>query len=766
MTPPTFWRRISQRSVGTTTPSQQQPLLSDQDRANGLMPSHDRQNNLSHQSSNATIRVSNLRPSHSDHDNDGVVADYNDSGLKLSSTDSSGKRKALFMIILNLSILGSQLAWCLELSYGTPYLLSLGLSAEATALVWLAGPISGMIAQPVIGSVSDASTSPFRRRYYMLFSTAFIFTSTLTLAFAQPVAEVIVDFLNLGLADWDPVRQSHVKTVTQISAIVSFWILDFALNGLAAASRALVLDTLKSKETDYGNAWLGRMIHVGNILGYGAGYLDLSHIAALSWLGGDQFRKFAFVSLVGLLVSVGITCFFINERSLQEGESTFSSSARSQKNKHAPSVFAILKRSAQDVWSATRRLPRPIRRVCMVQLVAWLGWFPFLFYATTWIGTFEKTGGGVKEREKRERKGNEGMLLFAVISLVFGVLLPLFSLGDRCKSDRDSSLLRKTISRVQSAHPHLAAGISSRTYWTVSCLLFAMLMIGTLFVQTSTQAVWLIGLVGIPWSITGWVPMSLVMAFVKEAESGLSEFEFPEDFYSPTRIAERRRLSAAGQSTRGQVQNALRDCDPLPVSGNGLESGQSTIRPRKPRGSADGSQSARLGSGSYISRGSQVVRETGTGGAGAGDVQSHRSHSGISLPRDYDDEEDDGDGETGDDTIDPSSSASDTQTRGGTILGILNLSIVLPQFVVSLISSAIFSHFDKVASSSGEDMAAEEGAAPGVTYVLCFGGVAALVAAALTRFVPLTRRERLIQEGDDAVDEEEEEEEDAADLTL
>ena len=186
-------------------------------------------------------------------------------------------------------------------------------------------------------------------------------------------------------------------------------------------------------------------------------------------------------------------------------------------------------------------------------------------------------------------------------------------------------------------------------------------MIGTLFVQTSTQAVWLIGLVGIPWSINGWVPMSLVMAFVKEAESGLSEFEFPQDFYSPARIAERRRLSSAGQSTRGKVQSALRDCDPLPVSGNGLESGQSTIRPRKPRGSADGTPSARLGSGSYISRGSQVVRETGAGGGGSGDVQPHRSHSGISLPRDYDDEEEDEE-ETGDDTIDPSSSASDTQT--------------------------------------------------------------------------------------------------------
>ena len=37
-------------------------------------------------------------------------------------------------------------------SYGTPFLLSLGLSEELTSLVWLAGPISGLVAQPVIGA--------------------------------------------------------------------------------------------------------------------------------------------------------------------------------------------------------------------------------------------------------------------------------------------------------------------------------------------------------------------------------------------------------------------------------------------------------------------------------------------------------------------------------------------------------------------------------------------------------------------------------------
>lgn len=37
-------------------------------------------------------------------------------------------------------------------SYGNPFLLKLGLSEQLTSLVWLAGPISGLIAQPLIGA--------------------------------------------------------------------------------------------------------------------------------------------------------------------------------------------------------------------------------------------------------------------------------------------------------------------------------------------------------------------------------------------------------------------------------------------------------------------------------------------------------------------------------------------------------------------------------------------------------------------------------------
>lgn len=52
------------------------------------------------------------------------------------------------MILVCISITDT-LIGTVELSYGTPYLLSLDISKELTALVWLAGPLSGLIVQPV-----------------------------------------------------------------------------------------------------------------------------------------------------------------------------------------------------------------------------------------------------------------------------------------------------------------------------------------------------------------------------------------------------------------------------------------------------------------------------------------------------------------------------------------------------------------------------------------------------------------------------------------
>jgi solute carrier family 45, member 1/2/4 len=83
-----------------------------------------------------------------------VAHDEEQTATPMPEQDTRVKRKVLKkrlstwdLITLSISMLGAQIVWTTELGYGTPFLLSLGLSEQLTALVWLAGPISGLVAQ-------------------------------------------------------------------------------------------------------------------------------------------------------------------------------------------------------------------------------------------------------------------------------------------------------------------------------------------------------------------------------------------------------------------------------------------------------------------------------------------------------------------------------------------------------------------------------------------------------------------------------------------
>jgi solute carrier family 45 protein 1/2/4 len=312
-----------------------------------------------------------------------------------------GSMSWIKLFLLTVVMAGAQLAWCLEFGYGTPYLLSIGLSKASTSFVWLCAPLSGLVMQPLIGVLSDLSTSSFRRRQYIIYSLIFLIPSTLVIAFSQPIASILVDILHTGLADWDPARKQALDDINRFIAILSFVILDLSINSLQAAARALILDTAPTSQHSRANAWLGRMTHVGNVAGYAAGWYDLSSTKALIWLGGGQFRKYAVVSMVGVSICSITTCVFIKENvreGLHDGQT-------------GTGVIAKSKEALYHIYQAIRRLPRPVRRICLVQLFAFMGWFPFLFYATQWVIEIrQKETDGVGSGDAAAEKGSFALL--------------------------------------------------------------------------------------------------------------------------------------------------------------------------------------------------------------------------------------------------------------------------------------------------------------------------------------------------------------------
>jgi len=94
-----------------------------------------------------------------------------------------------------------------------------------------------------------------------------------------------------------------------VLAVISFYVLDFALNALQASLRNLLLDITPPEQLSAGNAWHSRMTQAGNIVGYGFGFLPLASLPIIRLLGGDQFRKFCVIVIFVLVITVWITCY-------------------------------------------------------------------------------------------------------------------------------------------------------------------------------------------------------------------------------------------------------------------------------------------------------------------------------------------------------------------------------------------------------------------------------------------------------------------------
>lgn len=558
---------------------------------------------------------------------------------------------------------GAQIAWTAELGYGTPFLLSLGLSEQLTSLVWLAGPISGLIAQPLIGAISDSSTSKYRRRYWVVSSTAVLALSMFALAYCREIAAFFVDILGGGAGDWDPKRLAQVSNTAIVLAIIAFYLLDFALNALQASLRNLLLDITPSSQLSAGNAWHGRMTHAGNIIGYGLGFLPLANMPILRLLGGDQFRKFCVVALAILVVTVWITCFTQQEKERQK----------------LPGPDKKLRDVLDNIYRAIAKLPKPIRRVCFVQVFAFMGWFPFLFYSTTYVGqvmAYEQ--GKDPDQDVATRTGEFAMLMYSIVAVVAGTLLPHLARRDarllRHSEEEDAEVtqIRNTVRqwRAEAAQKGKPLRLPImpfllRNIWTGALLLFTVLTMSTFFISTVNQAIVAISLVGICWAVACWAPFAIIMEFLKELEEG-----------GDTKAQDEQRVANPPQTQR---------------------------RPSHSR---------------YASTPATYRRP------------SNGEHAPLIRRHSWDEFD-----------AAPEVIAEAAPVAGGTILGIHNLAIVFPQFIIALVSSAIFRYVDADLDDDPANHSVYYGK-NGVAWVLRFGGLCTLVGALIARMVPPTRTEK------------------------
>ncbi|KAE8714273.1 Sucrose transport protein [Hibiscus syriacus] len=307
---------------------------------------------------------------------------------------------------------GIQFGWALQLSLLTPYVQTLGVPHTWAAFIWLCGPISGLLVQPIVGYNSDRCTSRFgRRRPFIVAGAASVSIAVFLIGFAK----------DMGHHAGDSLEKSTKPRAVAIF-VVGFWILDVSNNMLQGPCRALLADLSANdhKKMRTANGWFSFFMAVGNVLGYAAGsYSRLYKIFPFTKTKACDIYcanlKSCFIIDIVILVLVTVTAVTTVK------ESPFTKQVDEDETKKTSPFVG-------EVVSAFKSLKKPMWILLLVTCLNWIAWFPFLLFDTDWMGT-EVYGGKVKGNAHEVKIYGEGVRAGALGLMINSIVLGLTSLA-------------------------------------------------------------------------------------------------------------------------------------------------------------------------------------------------------------------------------------------------------------------------------------------------------------------------------------------------
>lgn len=672
-----------------------------------------------------------ISPSRQPFDNDWEHTQPLTGSLSWEETNIAS-RSSWYLFLLTLSIGGLQIVWSVELSNGSPYLLSLGMSKSLLALVWIAGPLSGALVQPYVGIRSDnCRISWGKRKPFMLGGGAATIVSLLLLAW---IREIVGGFLGLfGVA----MDSTGAKGTIIFFATISMYFLDFSINAVQAGIRAFIVDNAPAHQQESANAWAGRITGVGNVLGYVFGYINLPQ--RFPFFGNTQFKVLCVIASLSLGSTLLISCLYIKERDPRlEGPP----------ENDNPGVVAFFK----QVFKSVRRLPPQIRKVCEVQFFSWIGWFPFLFYITTYIGQLyvnpflkpDLTSHEIDQLwEKATRVGTLALLIYAIVSFLANLVLPFIvepsyiakhphnkaetmrepisptlshrsgrsSLGALPFSASTTNL--GTYPPTNSNDSHFATSqnflsrqllklriphLTLRRTWILSHLFFATCMLTTCVISNPIAATIMTAFVGISWSVTLWIPFALISAEVAQ-----------QDELRRDRLRQNRQKIGRQDREERSMSRADLEIGPSISSHNTHAHAHVNNDNNEDKDANDNDNDA------TSSKPTHPLLSPSPDHESSSPTQDYRHHHHHQQPH-----HNNNNNNNPSNLSPPPTASEDSPDQAGMILGLHNVAISTPQILATLISSVVFHALQRERGVPGD---------ASVGWVLRIGGVAALAAA-------------------------------------
>ena len=371
-----------------------------------------------------------------------------------------------------LGFFGLQFAWQMRIILSGPVTENLGASPFIFGLIWLAGPFTGMVVQPIIGALSDKTTSRFGRRRPYLLGGALL--SALAL-WALPNSELITNTISSSLGIKFP------ALAALCFAAIMIWILDACVNIAQGPYRALVPDVVPQEQHSIANSYISLAIGLGSVVAAGTAPF-------LKWAFDIQMSINAQFIMAALAFSLGMiwTCLMIKEHKFEP------------KKEDKAEKFNFIN-SLKEFFA----LSPEVSKICWMQFFTWIGNMCMMIYFTqycvhTVFGVPDLSGVSEAIKSAYDAKvlagTNFSSICFAIFNLVcFIVAIPIGVLSVK---------------------------FGNKKIHIISMLSMAAAFLGMAFVTNVKLVAVLMGRSGIGWASICALPFAMLSQYIKPGTEG------------------------------------------------------------------------------------------------------------------------------------------------------------------------------------------------------------------------------------------------------
>lgn len=370
-----------------------------------------------------------------------------------------------------LGFFGLQFAWQMRIILSGPVTEGLGASPFIYGLIWLAGPFTGMVVQPLVGALSDKTVSPLgRRRPYLLGGALLASLALWIFPNSASVAEFLHNVTGLNLPP---------LTALFIAAIM-IWVIDACVNVAQGPYRALVPDVVPEEQHSLANSYISLAIGLGSVVAAGTAPF-------LKWAFNYQMSIPAQFVMAAVAFTLGMvwTCLTVKEYN-----------SKKEIEKAAESSFA-------DALKNFFAMSPEVSKICTMQFFTWIGTMCMMIFFTQYavhtiycVPDLTTASESLKEMYVQATLNgtNFSSICFAVFNLIcFLVAIPIGV---------------------------LSAKYTNKKVHIISLITMILAYLGMFWTKNPKAVACLMGLAGIGWASICALPFAMLSQFIKKGTEG------------------------------------------------------------------------------------------------------------------------------------------------------------------------------------------------------------------------------------------------------